>query len=219
MEIMDRIIDFRRVPASELRPNPKNWRIHPDGQKEGLRTVLAEIGMVDAVIARELPDGGLELVDGHLRTETVTDTPIPCLILDITEEESDIVLSTLDPLASLASPNLESLASLMKSVMNNGNERLDILLEDVQDKYNLGFLEMGSQDTEADYADHDYQAGEVQNNAGTGTKAVVLHLQEDEYEEFYSKAFDLGDTWGIDNLADVILACVRKVAEETNGTG
>ena len=88
MKIMDRIKDFRRVPASELRPNPKNWRIHPDGQKEGLRTVLAEIGMVDAVIARELPDGGLELVDGHLRTETVTDTPIPCLILDITEEES-----------------------------------------------------------------------------------------------------------------------------------
>lgn len=27
MNIRDRVKDFRRVPASELRPNPKNWRV------------------------------------------------------------------------------------------------------------------------------------------------------------------------------------------------
>jgi hypothetical protein len=28
MKIKDRIKDFRRVKASELKPNPKNWRKH-----------------------------------------------------------------------------------------------------------------------------------------------------------------------------------------------
>ena len=44
MTIRDRIIDFRRVKASELRPSPHNWRSHPKGQQEALRGVLAEIG-------------------------------------------------------------------------------------------------------------------------------------------------------------------------------
>ena len=61
MEIKDRIVDFRRVPASELRPNPKNWRIHPDGQKQGLKTVLAEIGMADAVIAKQKMDSAEQM--------------------------------------------------------------------------------------------------------------------------------------------------------------
>jgi hypothetical protein len=29
MNIKDRIRELRRVPASSLRPNPKNWRTHP----------------------------------------------------------------------------------------------------------------------------------------------------------------------------------------------
>ena len=44
MSIRDRIKDFRRVPASELRQNPHNWRQHPQEQREALRGVLAEIG-------------------------------------------------------------------------------------------------------------------------------------------------------------------------------
>jgi hypothetical protein len=29
MQIRDRIKELRRVKASELRPNPRNWRTHP----------------------------------------------------------------------------------------------------------------------------------------------------------------------------------------------
>lgn len=77
MKIRDRIRELRRVPASELLPNPKNWRTHPKAQQDALRGVLAEVGMADAVLARELPDGSLMLIDGHLRAETAADAKVP----------------------------------------------------------------------------------------------------------------------------------------------
>ena len=73
MNVRDRIVELRRVPASSLAPNPRNWRKHPKAQHDALRGVLAEVGIADAVLARQRPDGVLELVDGHLRAETLGD--------------------------------------------------------------------------------------------------------------------------------------------------
>ena len=64
--------------------------------------MLSEIGYADALLARELPDGSLELVDGHLRAETTPDQEVPVLILDVDEAEANKILATLDPLAALA---------------------------------------------------------------------------------------------------------------------
>lgn len=102
MQIRDRIKELRRVRASELVPNPRNWRSHPDAQRDALRGVLAEIGYADALLARELPDGRLELVDGHLRAETTPDAMVPVLILDVDEQEAMKILLTHDPLADMA---------------------------------------------------------------------------------------------------------------------
>jgi DNA modification methylase len=70
MQIRNRIRELRWVKASELLPNPKNWRRHPKKQTAALRALLNEIGYADALIARELPDCRLQLLDGHLRAET-----------------------------------------------------------------------------------------------------------------------------------------------------
>jgi hypothetical protein len=113
MHIRDRIKELRRIAASELRPNPRNWRTHPAAQRDALRGVLAEVGYADALLARELPDGALELVDGHLRAETTPDALVPVLVLDVTEEEADKILLTLDPLAGLAGVDQERLADLL----------------------------------------------------------------------------------------------------------
>ena len=72
MTIRDRIVELRRVPASCLLANPKNWRRHPLSQQNALRGVLAEIGFADALLARETPEG-LMLVDGHLRQDVMGD--------------------------------------------------------------------------------------------------------------------------------------------------
>src|SRR6266481_1132618 len=102
MQIRDRIKELRRVPASQLQPNPLNWRTHPKRQQDALRGILAEVGYADALLARETPAGGLMLIDGHLRAETTPDALVPVLILDVDEAEAAKILATLDPLAAMA---------------------------------------------------------------------------------------------------------------------
>jgi len=118
MLIRDRIKELRRVKASDLIPNPRNWRTHPVAQQDALRGVLAEVGYADALIARETPDG-LMLVDGHLRAETTPDADVPVLVLDIDEAEADLMLATLDPLAAMAGRDEERLTELLATVSSD----------------------------------------------------------------------------------------------------
>lgn len=116
MHIRDRIKELRRVPARQLRPNPRNWRVHPSRQQQAIRGILAEIGYADALLARELPDGTLELIDGHLRAETTPDAIVPVLVLDVSEAEANKLLAVLDPLAGLAEQDDEVLAQLAREI-------------------------------------------------------------------------------------------------------
>ena len=116
MHVRDRIKELRRVRGSELRPHPRNWRTHPDSQRNALQGVLAEIGYANALVARELDDGSLQLIDGHLRAETTPDAIVPVLVLDVDEAEASKLLVTLDPLAGMAETAPEVLASLLHEV-------------------------------------------------------------------------------------------------------
>jgi DNA modification methylase len=65
---------------------------------------------------RELPDGRLQLIDGHLRAETTPNATVPVLILDVTESEADKILLTLDPLAAMAEADTEKISQLLQTV-------------------------------------------------------------------------------------------------------
>lgn len=129
MQIRDRIKELRRVPASELIPNPKNWRVHSNQQKEALSGLLAEVGFAGAEIARELPDGSLELIDGHARAEIAGDSEVPVLVLDVTEEEADKILATFDPIGELADKNDEKLTLLLDKVSSDSESLTEMLRE------------------------------------------------------------------------------------------
>jgi hypothetical protein len=129
MNIRNRVKSLRMVPASDLKPNPKNWRTHPKAQQDALRGVLAEVGLADACLARELPDGSLMLIDGHLRAETLGDGDVPVLVLDVNEAEADKLLATLDPLAAMANSDAMQLDALLRTVQT-GNESLQQMLAD-----------------------------------------------------------------------------------------
>jgi hypothetical protein len=89
--------------------------------------VLAEVGMADAVLARELEDGSLMLIDGHLRAETAADATVPVLVLDVNEAEADKLLATLDPLAAMADSDAVKLDELLRNV-DTGSEALQLML-------------------------------------------------------------------------------------------
>jgi hypothetical protein len=140
VQIRDRIKELRRVPASELIPNPRNWRTHPVAQQDALRGVLAEVGYADALLARETPEG-LMLVDGHLRAETTPDSDVPVLVLDIDEAEADLMLATLDPLAAMAGRDEERLTELLSTV-SSSNDMVNALLQTLAHHGpDLGFLD------------------------------------------------------------------------------
>lgn len=126
MSVKDRIKELRWTKASELIPHPHNWREHPPAQRAAMNGVLAEIGFADAVIARETPEG-LQLIDGHLRQEVSGDQPIPVLIVDLTDEEADKMLVTLDPLAMMANANQDNLLALLESVKFEAQAVNDLL--------------------------------------------------------------------------------------------
>jgi hypothetical protein len=127
MHIRDRIKELRRVRAAVLRPNPRNWRTHPPAQQDALRGVLAEVGYADALLARELADGTLMLIDGHLRAETTPDALVPVLVLDVDEAEADKILLTHDPLAAMAGTSLENLQALLAEVQTDSAAVRDLL--------------------------------------------------------------------------------------------
>jgi hypothetical protein len=119
MQIRDRIRDFRRVPARELQPHPGNWRTHPAEQQEALRDLLAEVGYAGALLARELDDGSLQLIDGHLRAETTPEQLVPVLVLDVNAAEANKLLAFYDPLAALAGRDAERAQQLATEVQTS----------------------------------------------------------------------------------------------------
>lgn len=116
LAIRDRIRELRRVPAGELKANPKNWRTHSQGQLDALSEIIREVGFAGATLARELEDGSLQLLDGHARQAIAGDDPIPVLVLDVTESEADKIIATYDPLGYLAGVSGDHLDKLLADV-------------------------------------------------------------------------------------------------------
>jgi len=130
VEIKDRIRELRRIKASELVPNPKNWRRHNKEQSAALKGLLTEIGYAGALLARELPDGKLILIDGHLRAQTTPKAMVPVLVLDVTEAEADKILLTFDPLAAMAMADSDAVKRLLETVRTD-SRAVGALLERV----------------------------------------------------------------------------------------
>lgn len=127
----NRTVELLRVPAGELRGDPRNWRKHPAGQRKALQAVLADVGFAGAVLARRDAKGALVLIDGHLRIESVApETELPVLVLDVDEAEAAKILATYDPLSAMADRDNESFAKLLKSLEEAGDPIMSLVFPD-----------------------------------------------------------------------------------------
>lgn len=100
--IRNRIKAHRRVRAGDLVPHEFNYRLHGSVQRDALQALYREVGFARSLLAYELPDGRLKLIDGHLRRDLDPDMEVEVEILDVTDEEARTLLLSIDPLASLA---------------------------------------------------------------------------------------------------------------------
>src|SRR5436190_23953083 len=100
--IRNRIKSHRRVRAGDLVPHEWNFRTHPELQRAALQALYEEIGFARSLLAYELPDGRLKLIDGHLRRDMDPDMEVDVEVLDVTDDEARALLLSIDPLAALA---------------------------------------------------------------------------------------------------------------------
>ncbi len=154
LHVRDRVKELRRVKASDLKPCPQNWRTHPQAQQDALRGLLAEIGYADALLARELADGSLMLIDGHLRAETTPGMLVPVLVLDVDEAEAAKLLATLDPLAAMAGADAARLEALLDSI-STSSSAVQEMLDGLKDANPLPLPEAGSGGDEFDATPED----------------------------------------------------------------
>ena len=130
MNIRNRIKELRVVTPDEVAPNPRNWRTHPQAQRDALRGVLAQVGIAAPVIAYESPTG-LMLIDGHERM--TVGVPFPAVILDVNEQEAAVLLATFDPLTNMAETDAEALDALLREVSTDSPAVAQMLDELAQD--------------------------------------------------------------------------------------
>ena len=98
-------------------------------------------------MARQLPDGGLELIDGHLRAEVTPDTLVPVLVLDVSEAEAAKILVTLDPLAALAEADAAKLDQVLRQV-ETGSPAVAEMLSQLAGGAGLSYGQAGGQPAE-----------------------------------------------------------------------
>jgi hypothetical protein len=113
MTTRNRIKDHRRVRAGDLVPHELNWREHPALERDLLQALYQEIGFARSLLAYELPDGRLKLIDGHLRRDIDPDMLVDVEVLDVDDVEARKLLLSIDPLAGLAETNNEALEQLL----------------------------------------------------------------------------------------------------------
>jgi len=135
--IRDRIKELRRVRAGDLAANPKNWRTHPPEQVQAIQGVLKEIGYADALLARELPGGALELIDGHARQALDPEQIVPVLVLDLDQDEAAKLMTVLDPLAAMATVNEAALESLLAEIETD-SAALQAMFDELAKKSSAG---------------------------------------------------------------------------------
>ena len=164
MKYRDRIIGTVRIRGDRLLAHPKNWRVHPENQREAMRGVLADLGVARSLTgvpadpaalaevralktpaerrawaeAFERGAGDVLLLDGHLRAEEIRDQSLPVELLDLDEREQAELLATFDPIGDLATMDRGKFLDLAGD-FNSTNAAVQALVADLA-KVDMGAL-------------------------------------------------------------------------------
>ena len=229
----NRIVEYIRVPASELLANPRNWRRHPSSQRNALRAVVDEVGFVGALLAYR-SGGELVLLDGHLRVLMYPDAVFPVLVSDLSDEEAALVLATFDAVSSMAFPDVGKLNDLLAEIKSSATSFLSNLVDGVD----LSFLETAAAAGPGAMAQYANGANVPPPAAGSSpspdpappppadlflrpavdrstVKSWAVHLPKERFSVIIESARTLAEAMGYaDDPAGLVMACIRLVAEQ-----
>lgn len=126
----NKIIGHGEEDPEQLLANPGNWRIHPKAQQDALAGAIAEVGYIRSVTVNKRTG---HVVDGHLRVTLAMRQgvkSIPVEYVDLTPEEEDEALATIDPIAAMAAADKEKLDALLQDV-KSGDAAVQAMLAEL----------------------------------------------------------------------------------------
>ena len=132
----NRISGSGTLKVTDALANPLNFRVHPAQQRQALETSLDNVGWVQQVVVNTQTGN---LIDGHLRValaEQRGESELPCLFVELSEDEERLVLASLDPIAAMASADREKLSQLLASIQSE-DEAVRGLLERIAQQEHL----------------------------------------------------------------------------------
>ena len=145
MSWKNRIVGHGEQPAISYMANPLNWRIHPKAQREALTGILSDVGWVQSVIVNRVTGN---VVDGHARIEEALklgdETPVPFVEVELSEEEEQKILLTLDPISAMAAADKANLEQLLRDVSTD-NAAVSGMLEELAKTNGIEYGEIGGE--------------------------------------------------------------------------
>ena len=115
----DRVVEVLHVSPFDLKPDGRNWKIHPQEQRNVLQAMRERLGNVAPVLARRDENGVLRLIDGHMRVGLAVEheeESVAVLVVDVDEQEAGEVLATLDPISLMADVDAEKMLELRRDL-------------------------------------------------------------------------------------------------------
>jgi ParB-like chromosome segregation protein Spo0J len=130
------------IPIDQLKPHPRNYKLHPEKQIGRLRASVARFGQVRSVVAQEGANGKFLLVAGHgltkaAREEGLNELRVDVIPADWTPEQVEGYLVADNLLGATAEDDNTLLAEILQEQANldydlaslgSSQEELDALL-------------------------------------------------------------------------------------------
>jgi hypothetical protein len=161
MTFRDRVKDLIRLKPSEIVCNPANWHEHPSEQIDFFMGLLAEVGFAGVCMVFLNEDGKYELIDGEMRTKYSSDddTPIPCVVLDVTRQEAQKLLAFYDQIGQRGITNDIKLFDLINALELSDaslNKNADLIMLGLDVDAGEGQPEEGTEVNQMDLLPHEH---------------------------------------------------------------
>jgi hypothetical protein len=126
----NRLVGQEMRDPRTLTPNPRNWRKHPKLQGDALGGAISQIGWVAPITYNVRTS---HVVDGHLRLELALrrgEDMVPVNLVDLSQEEENVAIATLDPISAMATENETMLKDLLSDI-DVEDDALQKMLDDL----------------------------------------------------------------------------------------
>lgn len=170
----------KKIRRRNLEPHPLNARLHPESQRDALKASIDEFGFVGAMLVRPHPEkrGRYQIIDGHARLhEFKPDDLVPCLVVEMTDDEVRKFLAVYDRVTDLAEWSAAGLEELLQGVTFENDELnalIDGTLQEIDD--------LAKVEERRERSAHRHQEAEDQSETIVETWGVLV-ICDDEQDQ------------------------------------